>query len=305
MIVMQGAGELAGLDQLRTPGPLVLVPTMGALHEGHLSLVEQGAALGTVVVTIFVNPTQFGPGEDFAAYPRDLASDLALLEGTSAAAVFAPAVADMYGPPGEVTVRAGRRAEGLCGASRPGHFDGVLTVVAKLFGMVRPDIAIFGRKDAQQCLVIEQMVHDLRLPVRLVDAPTVREPDGLAMSSRNRYLDTAQRGRATCLSRALSRGRALLAEGVRERGAIEAAMTGELAASDSVDYAALRVLPELGAPARVPDGRVVLAIAAKVGPARLIDNVALEIGAHGVVETNLLGGDVPAGDRRGADTRGR
>ncbi|MBK7187953.1 MAG: pantoate--beta-alanine ligase [bacterium] len=293
---MQGAGELAGLDALRKPGPLVLVPTMGALHEGHLSLVEQGAALGTVVVTIFVNPTQFGPGEDFAAYPRDLASDLALLEGTSAAAVFAPAVSDMYGPPGEVTVRAGRRAEGLCGASRPGHFDGVLTVVAKLFGMVRPDIAIFGRKDAQQCLVIEQMVHDLRLPVRLVDAPTVREPDGLAMSSRNRYLDTAQRGRATCLSRALARGRALLGEGVRERGVIEAAMTGELAASDSVDYAALRVLPELGAPARVPDGRVVLAIAAKVGPARLIDNVALEIGARGVVETNLLGGEFPAGD---------
>ena len=141
--------------------------------------------------------------------------------------------------------------------------------------------------------------------MRLVDAPTVREPDGLAMSSRNRYLDTAQRGRATCLSRALARGRALLGEGVRERGVIEAAMTGELAASDSVDYAALRVLPELGAPARVPDGRVVLAIAAKVGPARLIDNVALEIGARGVIETNLLGGEFPAGDRQGADTRGR
>lgn len=296
MIVMQGAGELTGLEELRKPGPLVLVPTMGALHEGHLSLVEQGAALGTVVVTIFVNPTQFGPGEDFAAYPRDLASDLALLERTAAAAVFAPAVPDMYGSPGEVTVRAGRRAEGLCGASRPGHFDGVLTVVAKLFGMVRPDIAIFGRKDAQQCLVIEQMVQDLHLPVRLVDAPTVREPDGLAMSSRNRYLDASQRQRAICLSRALARGRALLAAGVRERGAIEAAMTGELSASDGVDYAALRVLPELQAPALVPDGRVVLALAAKVGPARLIDNVALEIGADGVVETNLLGGAVPVGD---------
>ncbi|MBM4129448.1 4-phosphopantoate--beta-alanine ligase, partial [bacterium] len=144
MILIRGAGDLGRLDALRAGAPLALVPTMGALHEGHLSLVRRAADFGPVVVSIFVNPTQFGPGEDFAAYPRDLESDLALLRGTPAAAVFAPAVADMYGQPGEVSLRAGRRAAGLCGAARPGHFDGVLTVVAKLFGMVRPGVALFG-----------------------------------------------------------------------------------------------------------------------------------------------------------------
>ena len=296
MIVLRHADELNRLDALRQPGPLVLVPTMGALHEGHLSLVRQGAARGKVVVSIFVNPTQFGPGEDFAAYPRDLEGDLAMLDHAQVAAVFAPPVEDVYGGPGEVTVRAGRRAEGLCGAARPGHFDGVLTVVAKLFGMVRPDIAVFGSKDAQQCLVIEQMVRDLRLPVSLIDAPTVREPDGLAMSSRNRYLDPEQRTRALCLSRALARGRALLESGRRESGAIEAAMGEALAAADSIDYAAVRSLPALGATESVPDGPLVLAVAARVGPARLIDNVALRVELRGVTEIRLLGHRAPAGD---------
>lgn len=288
MIVLRGAAELGRLEPLRSQGPLVLVPTMGALHEGHLSLVRQGAALGRVVVTIFVNPTQFGPGEDFAAYPRDLDADLALLSGQDVAAVFAPTVADMYGSPGEASVRAGDRAEGLCGAVRPGHFDGVLTVVAKLFGMVRPDVAVFGRKDAQQCLVIDQMVRDLRLPVRLVDAVTVREPDGLAMSSRNRYLDEAQRRRALCLHRALAAGRRLLEAGARDVAAIEAAMAAELQPADSVDYAVARLVPTLAAASVVPDGALLLAVAARVGPARLIDNVVLRVGPAGVNETGLL-----------------
>lgn len=295
MIVLKRADELHRLDDLRRPGPLVLVPTMGALHEGHLSLVRRGAALGKVVVTVFVNPTQFGPGEDFAAYPRDLDGDLAKLENEQVVAVFAPPVGDVYGSTGEVTVRAGRRAEGLCGAARPGHFDGVLTVVAKLFGMVRPDIAVFGSKDAQQCLVIEQMVGDLRLPVTLVDAPTVREPDGLAMSSRNRYLDPEQRGRGLCLHRALAHGRALLEAGRRRRGDIEAAMREALGPADSIDYAALRTLPDLRGTDLVPDGPLVLAVAARVGPARLIDNIALRVGPQAVTEIRLLGHRTPTG----------
>jgi pantoate--beta-alanine ligase len=289
MIVLHGAAELERLESWRRTGPLVLVPTMGALHAGHVSLVRQGAALGPVVVTIFVNPTQFGPGEDFASYPRDLDGDLALLRGEPVAAVFAPAVTDMYGAPGEVTVRAGRRAEVLCGAARPGHFDGVLTVVAKLFGLVRPDVAIFGRKDAQQCLVIDQMVRDLRLPVRLLDAPTVREPDGLAMSSRNRYLGPDERARSLCLWRALAAGRALLGSGERATVAVEAAMRGALAEADVVDYAEVRVVPELDRPAALPDGTVLLAVAARLGRARLIDNVALRLSPVGVDETGLLG----------------
>lgn len=295
MILVRGAGELGRLDALRGAAPLALVPTMGALHEGHLSLVRRAADFGPVVVSIFVNPTQFGPGEDFAAYPRDLDGDLALLAGTPAAAVFAPAVDDMYGPPGEVSIRAGRRAEGLCGAARPGHFDGVLTVVAKLFGMVRPGVALFGRKDAQQCLALEQMVTDLRLPVRLVDVATVREPDGLAMSSRNRYLDADRRRRALCLWRALAAGRTRLAAGERSAAAVEAAMRDALGAADAVDYAAVRLLPELEPAAVIPDGRVLLAVAARVGPARLIDNLALRLERGGVTETGLLGGDEAAG----------
>ncbi len=298
MIVLRGAADLARLDAWRQPGPLVFVPTMGALHEGHLSLVRQGAQWGPVVVSIFVNPTQFGPGEDFRSYPRDLDADLALLRDTPVAAVFAPAVADVYGEPGEVTVRAGRRAAGLCGASRPGHFDGVLTVVAKLLGMVRPDLAIFGRKDAQQCLVIDQMVRDLRLPVRLVDAPTVREPDGLAMSSRNRYLGPAERARALGLWRALEVGRARLAAGERTT----AAMAAELAATDGVDYAEARVVPELERPEELPEATVLLAVAARLGRARLIDNIVLRLSPQGVEETGLLGGPAqgpaPAGDNR-------
>ena len=288
MEICRTSDELAGLASLRVDKPLVLVPTMGALHEGHLSLVRLGREIGPVVVSIFVNPTQFGEGEDFDAYPRDMEADLSMLESLGVEAVFAPGMSEMYGEDGEVTVMPGRRALGLCGGDRPGHFTGVLTVVAKLFGAVRPDVAIFGRKDAQQCLVIAQMVEDLKMSVWLIDGPTIRESDGLALSSRNRYLDTEQREQALCLFRALTAGRRLLAAGERGRDAITAAMLRELAAADQLEYAEVRRVPGLENDNRV-NGRVVLAVAAKVGPARLIDNFALEVTDNGVADGFLLG----------------
>lgn len=288
MELLRTRTDLARLDGLRGPRPLVLVPTMGALHAGHLSLVEAAARYGPVVVSIFVNPTQFGPGEDYDAYPRDLESDLDLLRPLGPAAVFAPDVATLYGREGGVHVAAGPRARGLCGARRPGHFDGVLTVVLKLFNLIRPDIAVFGRKDGQQCLAIAEMVEDLAVPVRLIDAPTVREPDGLAMSSRNRYLDPDARRRARALWRALQAGREALAEGVATADEIEDRMTLQLADADVVDYAHVLSVPDLER--REPGaGRWILAVAAHVGAARLIDNLVLDIGPDGVVEAPLLG----------------
>ncbi len=288
MEILRTAADLSRLDQWRGERPLVLVPTMGALHAGHLSLVQSAAAVGPVVVSIFVNPTQFGPNEDFGAYPRDLASDLDLLAPLGVKAIFAPDVQQMYGREGEVTVQPGHRGRGLCGGERPGHFGGVLTVVAKLFGLVRPDVAVFGRKDAQQCLVIRQMVEDLHLPVRLVDGPTVREADGLAMSSRNRYLDAEQRQRALCLSRALEVARKLLQAGERRSAALKEAMLGELSAADDLEYAEIRQVPDLEEP-DVLTGTIVLAVAARMGPARLIDNLVLDIEGGTVTDGCLLG----------------
>ncbi len=285
--VLRTPRDLRALDQLRGDRPLVFVPTMGALHAGHLELARRGAELGPVVVSIFVNPTQFGPGEDFEKYPRNLGQDLALLEPCGVSAVFTPAVETMYGREVGVTVAPGSRAAGLCGASRPGHFAGVLTVVAKLFNLVRPDVAIFGRKDAQQCLVIAEMVDDLKFPVRLIDHPTVREADGLAMSSRNAYLGDDDRRRALCLSRALAAARAALAAGERDVAALRAVMAADLAAADGVDYAEVRRVPDL-ASVDVAAGRLLLAVAARVGPARLIDNLVLDVDDAGVRETSLL-----------------
>lgn len=298
MELLRTRADLARLAPLRERGVLALVPTMGALHAGHLGLVRAAAAHGAVVVSIFVNPTQFGPGEDLAAYPRDLDADLALLAPLGVAAVFAPAVGDMYGHPGGVTVRPGPRAEPLCGAARPGHFAGVLTVVAKLFHLLRPGVALFGRKDAQQCLVIDEMVRDLDFPVRLVDVPTVREPDGVAMSSRNRYLSGPDRARAACLWRGLQAARARLAAGERDRAALEAALREPLAAADAVEYAELRSLPDLER-RDAAEGRVLLAVAARVGTTRLIDNLALRVEPAGVAECALL-----ADGRAGPPARG-
>ena len=288
MEIWRTQAELRQLDDLRSGRPLVLVPTMGALHEGHLSLVRLGLSTGPVVVSIFVNPAQFGPGEDIASYPRDLQRDLDLLSSLQVAGVFSPDVSEMYSAPDGVSIRPGRRAAGLCGERRPEHFAGVLTVVAKLFGVVKPDVAIFGRKDAQQCLVIDQMVQDLFLPVRLWDGPTVREADGLAMSSRNRYLDPDQRRRAGCLYAALESARRLLEQGERDSSKLGRAMRGALVAADELEYAEVRTVPELERIADVK-GRILLAVAAKVGPARLIDNMVLDIQTDQVAESHLLG----------------
>ena len=288
MEICRTTAELAVQETLRVDKPLVLVPTMGALHEGHLSLVRLARKLGPVVVSIFVNPTQFGAGEDFDAYPRDLADDLAMLEPLGVEAVFTPEVSQMYGDNGEVTVLPGHRALGLCGGDRPGHFTGVLTVVAKLFGVVRPDVAVFGRKDAQQCLAISQMVEDLKMPVRLIDGPTIREPDGLALSSRNRYLDARDRDRALCLFKCLNAGRQLLDAGERRRDAVVEVMMQALTAADRVEYAEVRRVPDLEDEEHVT-GRTLLAVAAQVGPARLIDNFVLEVTDQGVADGFLLG----------------
>ncbi len=288
MIILRNAAQLHHLNKFRADGSLVLVPTMGSLHEGHLSLVRQAGEIGSVVVSIFVNPTQFAPHEDFDAYPRNLEADLALLEPLNVAAVFAPAVEDIYGSSGGVSVHPGSRGVGLCGADRPGHFSGVLTVVAKLFGLIQPNVAIFGRKDAQQCLVIRQMVEDLFMPIRLVDGETVRENDGLALSSRNRYLDTSQRHQALCLSRALNRGRQLLVAGERNCQVLVSAMEKELAQSDALEYAEVRQVPNL-LQKDSAEGTTLLAVAAKVGPARLIDNMVLEITDSDVRDGYLLG----------------
>ncbi len=288
MDLLHTRADLRRLDSLRAgPRPLVLVPTMGALHAGHLALVERAAELGEPVVSIFVNPTQFGPGEDYAAYPRDLEHDLALLRPRGVRAVFAPPVAQMYRRPDGVRVEPGPAAAGLCGARRPGHFAGVLTVVLKLLNLIRPAVAIFGRKDAQQCLVIAEMVADLDVPVRVLDHPTVREADGLAMSSRNAYLSAEARQRALCLGRALAAGRRALETGERDPRRLEARMAAELAPADAVEYAAVRRVPDLARPGRA-EGRLLLAVAARVEPARLIDNLVLDITPGGVRCAPLL-----------------
>ena len=288
MKLLRDRRALAAFRRERDPGrPLVLVPTMGALHAGHLALVERARPLGDVVVSVFVNPTQFAPDEDFAAYPRELEQDLARLRALAPAAVFAPAQEEMYRRPDGVRVEPGPAAAGLCGALRPGHFTGVLTVVLKLLNLVRPQVAVFGRKDAQQCLVIGEMVRDLDVPVRLVDHPTVREPDGLAMSSRNAYLSEDGRRRALALSRALGVARDALVAGERAPERLEALMLDVLAPTDGVEYAEVRRVPDLVAPARA-EGHLLLAVAARVEPARLIDNLVLDVTPTGVRDAALF-----------------
>jgi pantoate--beta-alanine ligase len=270
MIVAHTRTELAKLRAELT-GTVALVPTMGALHAGHTELVRHAATLAdAVVVSIFVNPLQFGPAEDLDRYPRTLDADLALLGDV--ALVFAPSAADMY-PDGlpTVTVDPGPLGALLEGASRPGHFAGVLTVVTKLLGLVRPDVAVFGEKDYQQLALIRRTVADLELGVRIEAAETVRDPDGLALSSRNRFLDADRRRDALALSRALEAG---AAAGEHGAGAVLAAATAELRGID-VDYLALRGTDLGPAPATGPAR---LLVAARVGTTRLIDNLPLTLG---------------------------
>lgn len=268
-------------------GTVALVPTMGALHEGHLSLVRAAKkAAATVVVSIFVNPTQFGPSEDFARYPRSLESDLELLSKEHVDFVFAPSKEEMY-PDG--VARSYVEVEGISdrldGVSRPGHFRGVATVVAKLFNITTPDFAFFGQKDAAQVAVLRAMVRDLNFPVQLVVAPTVREPDGLAMSSRNRYLTDDQRARSRVLYRALSRAQAEAREGARDAGELAGTMLRVLKEEHEaqIEYAEI-VDPETLQPiTNVSEGGL-LAIAARIGNTRLIDNVLLQFTRKDVCE---------------------
>lgn len=259
---------------------IAFVPTMGALHEGHASLMRTARAAtdGPVVVSIFVNPMQFAPTEDLDRYPRTLDADLAVCAAEGVDVVFAPSVVEMY--PGGfshgsvhdgVTVAPGALATILDGKSRPGHFDGVLTVVAKLFGLVRPDIAVFGQKDYQQLTLIRRMVRDLCLGIEIVGAETVREPDGLALSSRNRYLDASQRRAAVALSRAMSAAQGRASYGVP---AARWAAMAELEAEPGleVDYLAL-TSPDLGEAPETGEGRIL--VAARLGATRLIDNAPL------------------------------
>jgi pantoate--beta-alanine ligase len=246
---------------------------MGALHAGHAALIRHAAAVAdAVAVSIFVNPLQFGPGEDLERYPRTPERDLELLAELGVGLVFAPSAAEMYpGGPPAVTVDPGPLGDLLEGASRPGHFAGVLTVVTKLLGLVRPDVAVFGEKDYQQLALIRRTVSDLELGVRIEGGPTVRDPDGLALSSRNRYLSPEQRRDALALSRALTAG---AAQGRHGAGAVLNAATRELRGID-VDYLALRGVDLGPAPARGPAR---LLVAARVGTTRLIDNLPLILG---------------------------
>jgi pantoate--beta-alanine ligase len=257
-------------------GRVGFVPTMGALHAGHMSLVDRAVReTDAAIASIFVNPTQFGPNEDFSAYPRREAEDVALLETHRCAAAFVPGVAEVY-PPGDATrVTPGPIAAPLEGAARPGHFVGVATVVAKLLAIVRPDIAFFGQKDFQQLRVLQTIARDLRLGADVVGCPTVREPDGLALSSRNAYLTPDQRRDAVALSRGLFAARELWDRGERDPRVLrervrERAQSGSVAL-EYVSVADPLTLSELDTPAEA----AVISLAARVGKARLIDNVLL------------------------------
>lgn len=264
-------------EDLRSKGQIIgLVPTMGALHEGHLSLIRAASEQAdTVVVSIFVNPTQFGPNEDYSKYPRDLERDLALCQEAGADVIFAPPVEEIY-PKGYSTYvveeYVGKPLEGV---SRPTHFRGVTTVVAKLFNIVRPDLAVFGQKDAQQVAVIRKMVQDLNFTVDVVVAPTIRETEGLAMSSRNRYLTTAQRQEALSISEALTKAKTMVEQGERRSDRLIAEATHILSQRRRVRviYAAVVDRNTMESVREVTLGNSMMAIAAWVDEVRLIDNV--------------------------------
>ena len=269
------------LDEARVSGHSIgFVPTMGFLHAGHQSLMLAAASENDlVVVSIFVNPLQFNPGEDFEDYPRDLRRDLRMCEAAGAGIVFAPELAEMYPRPVITTVSVGALAEVLCGAARPGHFDGVATVVAKFFSIVGECAAYFGEKDFQQLAVIRRMTADLTLPVRVVGCPIVREPDGLAMSSRNAYLSEAERRQAPVLRRALDIGAGLVESGETDPDVVVAAMGAVIATAPAarLDYAAAVSAGTLRPEAPL-SGDVRLLVAVRFGRARLIDNVGCVAG---------------------------
>lgn len=265
-------------DRARAAGGRVgFVPTMGYFHAGHRSLMRAARAdTDLVVVSLFVNPLQFAPNEDLAAYPRDRAGDAAAAEAEGVDILFAPTTDEVYPRPPVTTVRVEGLTAGLCGRSRPTHFDGVTTVVAKLFSMVGPSRAYFGRKDAQQAVVIERMARDLDFPVRVEVLPTVRGADGVALSSRNSYLDAGERERATAISRALRTAERAVADGERSTAALTERIAAELReAGIEPEYVEARDAGDLTPVSELNGRPVLVAVAAPVGRARLIDNVVV------------------------------
>jgi len=258
-----------------------LIPTMGALHKGHVSLIEASTQnRDFVVVSIFVNPTQFGQGEDFDKYPRPIQADLELCRDSGVDVIFIPTPKEMYGIENLTWVNVEKLTEPLCGQFRPGHFRGVTTVCAKLFDIVQPDVAYFGQKDAQQAIVIRRMVADLNMPLQIVVCPTVREHDGLAISSRNQYLTPQQRKDAACIYRALQKCREMVNQGVRDAKSIIAEMHKILSEPSSVEeiqYVSIVEAETLQAVKKISE-MVLVAVAVKMGTTRLIDNILLDAG---------------------------
>jgi len=257
-----------------------LVPTMGALHRGHISLIEAaGRTCDFVVVSIFVNPTQFGPGEDFKKYPRTLEADLEICRKAGVGLVFAPGAEQMYGKEELTWVTVEKLTEPLCGRFRPGHFRGVATVCAKLFNIVLPDVAFFGQKDGQQGLVIKRMAADLKMPLEIVVCPTVREPDGLAVSSRNKYLTEEERKDSALIYKSLEKCREMIESGTKDTETIVAAMREVLSRAPSIQiqYVSIVDAETLQSLDKV-HGRVLAAVAAQLGKARLIDNIVVDAG---------------------------
>ena len=265
-------------DKLRKEGKRIgLVPTMGYLHEGHVSLVRRAKERSdSVVASIFVNPTQFGPGEDFERYPRDEEGDKAKLDKAGVEFLFIPEAKEMYPPRYQTYIEATQVSKGLCGDFRPGHFRGVATVVAKLFNIVKPHVAVFGEKDYQQLLVIKRMVEDLNFDIEIIPGTLIREEDGIAMSSRNTYLPPADRKRATVLHRSLKKGKNLFESGERKASALVHAVKKNIESVDgvSIQYVEIRDAETLERVEQV-SGPAVIAVAAMVGPVRLIDNITI------------------------------
>jgi len=283
------AEAAAYLAEARSRGLSIgLVPTMGALHEGHLSLVRMSLERsGLTAVSLFVNPKQFGEGEDLDRYPRTEEQDAGLLEELGCGLLFMPAADSLYSEADRTSVSVRELGDGLCGASRPGHFDGVLLVVAKLFNIIRPDFAFFGQKDAQQAVIIQRMAADLDFPVRILLGPTVREDDGLAMSSRNRYLSGKERALAPAMRGGLLDAAEAIGKGERDAKRIRDIVTARMKeAGFEIDYVELVDGATLRSLERA-EGTVLLAAAGKLGTTRLIDNIALRIGTEGASETLL------------------
>ncbi len=281
MIILKTINEVRQfVNEARTGGKKVgLVPTMGYFHQGHLSLMKKAAAeCDTVIVSVFVNPLQFGPQEDLEAYPRDLKRDSELAEKAGADAIFAPRDEEMYPAGFDTVVTVGENLTGkLCGRSRPGHFTGVATVVTKLFNIVRPDRAYFGQKDAQQVQVIKRMVQDLNMEPEIVTVPIVREKDGLAMSSRNVYLNSEERQAAVVIYKSLKLAEQQVLKGERDAAAIKKLVTDKISSEPlaEIDYVEIYSLPDLKEITKI-EGQVLLAAAVRFGRARLIDNIVLE-----------------------------